>query len=572
MLAYELYISNKDKETITKRETPIKKIFFENNTITVENVHSPSMSNQPSIKLLQDWLSMPLNNASYDQIKLVDISVQSSQKSPYVSIYCLLEKIKESKDNYTYKIMMTIGKEPNFCKATYDITEQKLVFENLSDVKVRINKNDYFTSDYKNLFEQYTSTKILTQDGRLRPEIFKQIIIKFIENVKSHTMPDLTGLDKKLVPFWLYILPTNQKIIKKQENKGGAEFVDAFGNTSTHFSSNTTLTAKFLSSDDKAFTINCTTKDQFYKNLGIGDISLTKVELPIDNMMWVAGYEWAFVDMQNPGKKFLPVKGGILYQLKRNYEQLKKDHTRKVEFVMVKVMCMIRIQNKIEIILNENLTLLQQEKLLGSLDNIPHMAFEIMIPKTLSKGKPIWSDYLYTIKSFLTKTKIKRDYFITYFTRQLHKQKLDMIDKNIMAEDYFKRSSYMIKHFSYNTTNSDRMEETQQITPDEQYAHSIGMIARYYLDFKRKNNETNNSLLGILKYSKYDKQSLQNVLSKIGAGIALSKANNSDSEKRNEDLGKLDNQIQQIIPQNEIIQQSNDYAYFFYKGYFTGDK
>lgn len=561
MLAYDLYKTNKGRtSTFAKTTAPIKKIFFEKNVITVDNVIKDfPKSNQISLEILQEWFSMPLNTLECKKMKLVDVSTQSSQLPPYVRIYCMMEKNKKI-------ITMTTGKKQE-CTATYHIDDEKVEFNSLADVKIRINKKDYSTDDNQDLFGLYVSSKVLDQDATLCAKTFKQIITKFVEYIKEQAKPNLDRVDRKTVSFYLYVLPTTRDIQKnkKEEKQKNTEFDDAFGNTGTCFSSDTTKTAKFLSADDKAFTINCTGKEKLYENLGIGDKTLAKIELPNENIMRISGFEWIFMDMEDHNNTFKQVKGGLLHQLKQNYNMLHGNYAKQ-KLASLKVMCIKRDQNKLEVVLDENLTLMKQEEILGKIpDNIPMNALEIMI--SLSSKKEIWTDYMYVVRAFLAGTKIERRYFIDFFTKQIQKEMPEMLEnKNRQVVIYFfKRADFIIKFLS-------RLPHTQDntMTDDEEFAYKIGLITRYYIDHKRDTKDQNNSLLGILKYSKYDKASLQNVLVKIGAGIANSKANTTDASKQNDALVKIEKQIQSEMPKNEINEQNNDYSYFFYKGYFTG--
>ena len=577
MLAYDLYKANKDNDsTIVKTITPLKKIFVENGQITVDDIKGSIESSDPSIEALRDWLDMSLNNTSYDKLKLVDITIQSGQKLPYVRIYCKLDKNKISKDDYSHKITMTIGKNESMSTAIYDVGGKTLTFEQLSDVKIRINKDDYFTENGQNLFELYKSSKILTDDGILKSDTFKKIIEKFAEYIKLQN--NFSTITKKYVSFSLYILPTKEKIMKKQESDSkGSLFVDAFGTESESYPTGPTKTAKFLSYDDSAFTINCMESDKMYENLGIGNNTLPNIELSPENCINISGYKWVFIDMNTPENKFETTKKGILHQLKSNYQNLIKGNSSANTLSEMKILCMIQDQSKIEIILDENLTLEKQKKIFSNLkeSEIPYNALEIMIPKRASqKSKTIWNDYMYVIKSYLTQTPLEKSYFISFFTKQVYKRRFEMIDpKNKEVEketmDFFSRSDFIEKFLLTDNLDNGMQESQKQLLADEAYAYSMGQIARHYIDYKNQQKEQNNSLLGILKYSKYDKASLQNVLKKIGAGIALSNKNSSED---NSGILELEEKISGLVPKTEISDPSGDYAYFFYKGYFRGGK
>ncbi len=564
MLANDLYRINKNSTTvITKNISPIKKIFVTDSDIVVEDdLFEPVFSTDKSVALLQNWFSMLLNNTSYDVMGLADITVQSSQRSPYVRIYGYLEKTRLKQDQYTYKIILSIGKDKNISRAVYDIGTDKLTFDDESDVPIKINKDDYFDEKHQNLYDLYLSHKILTDKSVLTNNTFKKIVKKFINFIRSRPLPELGAVVNKKTAFSLYILPTKDKIAKKtvQDNMGPV-FDDAFGNNATHYPDTTTQTAKFLSYDDEAFTINCTNKESFYENLGIGNNSLTKIELPTNNIMRIGIFEWIFLKIQDFAKTFEKQNKGFLYQVYSNYKSLDADASIEKRSIM-KIICLARNQNKIEIMIDENLTMQRQEEIFANLrHDIPYNAFEIMIPKSKSK-KTIWREYITVIRAFITNTKIKKQYFVDFFSSCIKNEIHEWFDKNSSDPKYFfSRSEFLIRFLCEHDT-ADMMDE------NENYAHNIGQMSRYYIEYRRKTKTTNNSLLEILKYSKYDQNSLRNVLTKISAGIAHSNSNND----HNHDMEGLEKQIQSIIPTNEIEddKQSKDYAYFFYKGYFTG--
>lgn len=99
---------------------------------------------------------------------------------------------------------------------------------------------------------------------------------------------------------------------------------------------------------------------------------------------------------------------------------------------------------------------------------------------------------------------------------------------------------------------------------NEQYAHSVGVIAAEYIKFKESIGESNNSLRDILAYSRYDREKLRFVMQRMGLGLSLSKA-------PEEKIKKMELFIRDNQPSVEIRDDSayNDYSYFFYKGFFS---
>ena len=99
---------------------------------------------------------------------------------------------------------------------------------------------------------------------------------------------------------------------------------------------------------------------------------------------------------------------------------------------------------------------------------------------------------------------------------------------------------------------------------NETFAQNIGQIARVYMDFKQNNGEHDNSLSDMLSYSKYDKDKLSFVYSRICRGLELSKISKNIKKGVSENISELTPAIE---IENDSAQK--DYSYFFYKGYYS---
>jgi uncharacterized protein (DUF2267 family) len=125
-------------------------------------------------------------------------------------------------------------------------------------------------------------------------------------------------------------------------------------------------------------------------------------------------------------------------------------------------------------------------------------------------------------------------------------------------QEFFESAQFCLKLLTHDGKKGLVMNK------NEEYAHKIGCIAGKYVKFKRDAKEANNSTNDILTYSKYDREKLRFVYSRVSLGISLSKAadvNQSDS------VAQL---ITKDIPTDEIddAKAHEDYSYFFYKGVF----
>lgn len=111
MLAYELYLKNKESTgEVVKKTKPIKKIFVNKNNIKIDNKtreeYGSELTNDQGF--IQDWLSMPLNTSNTKLLNLPDKRTGSRSSPPYIKIYGIYENNKSKE-----KISLSIsGKDP----------------------------------------------------------------------------------------------------------------------------------------------------------------------------------------------------------------------------------------------------------------------------------------------------------------------------------------------------------------------------------------------------------------------------------------------------------------------------
>lgn len=561
MLAYELFHNNQDSTLNNpKRQFPIKKIFYKNEKITIDKttLEEYGSAHTKTTRELQNWLIMPLNTIDVKKLNLPDFRTGTAGANPYVEIYGYLKTNKSLES----KLSLSIGKKPNQIDYTLDLTSDEIQSNSNEKITLKLDKKNYFIKS-NTLFSEYVNSKIINADGVLNDKIYSEIIQKFLDFAKKQKVNFTKPGNNS---FRIYLLPDNSTIEFKKEStkeskKNNSEhesFVDYFGNTVTNYASNPTKTAKFLSYDDKAFTINCKQGTAFYKNLGLGDASLEKIYTDPSQTFNINRLDWTFTDISNPDFKFTDTKKGILTQLYENYQLLSKDKGTK-SLAQLKTICIRINQAKQELLIDENLTMDKMNKLFENIKDIPPLCFEKVLIDTSGKN-PIWDTYLYVVKNFLAENKIPKNYLLSFFSKILKQNRYDWIKlKNKSKQkDFFLRTDFCLKSLS--TTNNTQSYMDQ----NEEFAEKIGQIARTYMEFKQGNNEIDNSLSDILTYSKYDRERLRFILSRIGRGVQLSKI--SDDIKK--DVTK---KISSLQPSKEIEDDaaSKDYSYFFFKGYYS---
>jgi hypothetical protein len=129
---------------------------------------------------------------------------------------------------------------------------------------------------------------------------------------------------------------------------------------------------------------------------------------------------------------------------------------------------------------------------------------------------------------------------------------------------FFERSMFCIGLLT-------KKEEMSEMNPNEEYAFKIGKIAGKYVQFKQKTGEATHSTADILTYTKYDRDRLRHVYSRVCTGICLGA---STSEKPNYSQQEMTQFLKDNTPSKEIEDDKahEDYSYFFYKGVFDSSK
>lgn len=565
MLAYELFYNNKDRDVRnTKNQYPIKKIFYKDGKIIIDEkgLEEYGSETTKSTRELQDWLQMPLNTTNSEKYNLPDFRTGSAAANPYVEIY---GTVKTNKSSET-KLEITIGKKEKSSYVSYvsDLSTGKDEREIDGKPTLRIDKKNYFINS-KTLFSEYVSSGIIDEQGVLNMQAYDSIVEEFLKFAKkqSHniTKPGTTR-------FRIYVLP-DDSVIEFKKTDGGEEdpkqgvFTDYLGFSACRYASTPTKTAKFLSFDDKAFTINCTKKEEFYKNLGIGDKSLDKIFIDPSQTFTIGGLGWTFADISNIDHRFEETKKGILTQLYENYMHLtRNEDAGTAARAQLKVICIRSNQAKQEVLIDENLTMGTMKKMFLGMEDIPPLCFEVLIDN--SGRNTIWNTYLYAVKNFLMNNRIPKDYLLSFFNKSIRRDIHGWLKlpNDTDQKEFFKKSNYCMQHLS--NRNGDTYSYMDK---NEEFAERVGQIVKVYMDFKQNNKEIDNSLSDIMTYSKYDRERLRFIVARIGKGVQLSKI--SDEQKN-----ATTEKIRRIQPDEEIADDvaSKDYSYFFFKGYYSNTK
>ena len=413
---------------------------------------------------------MPLNTVDRILLNLPDSRTSSSQPNPYVEIYGTL-KVTKLEPILSLQITgrnRTDGEKRDALAASFNISDDQVLIQAKKGIQLKLDRKNYFISG-KSLYDQYVESGIINKDGYFSPNLFKDIENEFFKYAKKIPIKPEKNM---LLPFSIFVLssPSPIETISKPKDTSHM-FTDSFGNSVTSYASGSTKNAKFLSFDDKAFTINCKKENNFYENLGIGTESLQRISFPADQIFKIAGLNWMFSNLDNPHYKFKETNKGIFSQLYENYEQINSGGETKREQVMLKITCFRTQQAKLEILIDDNLTMDRMKRLFSWCDgkSIPVLAFEELIERM---GKTeLWNNYIYAIRSFISESKVPKSFLISLFDkimrRSIHKWLKQGTQETI---DFFKRTDFCLKALS------TRYDTSTNTNPSEIFGYRVGAV------------------------------------------------------------------------------------------------
>ena len=250
---------------------------------------------------------------------------------------------------------------------------------------------------------------------------------------------------------------------------------------------------------------------------------------------------------------------GIFKRLYENYNQL-KSNTNPKYLSQMKIVCYHKKQKKIDLLIDENMTMDSMKDLFNNdyAKNVPAFIFErVFIEK--NKKKSLYGQYIIAVRSLISGNKIEKIRLITYFTRiiktKIHSE--SWLKKNTSTgKDFFNNSWICLKILS-NTYSKENIMNSA-----EKFAYEIGLIAGEYVKSREMERSAPNSILDILTYTKYDREKLKFVFQKVCLGVNLSKFDNEDKRQY------LRKYIGNFELNEDIDDSYSDLSYFFFKGVF----
>jgi hypothetical protein len=574
MLAYELFLKNQENKNGYGHPLPIKKIFVKVDSTIALQLDPKSLEHygdEPSQNdSFRKTLSMPLNNL--ESVGLPNEATGSASKKPYLEFYGSYGKGK-----LEISVQGKKGeKQKTFYEYLFDFENSKEVSTTKTDSLVlRLDRKNYFVQD-KPLFETYREAGIVNADSELSSEVFLRVCKAFAsfwqEKKMYEELKNFWGNIRFRIVVLPYSLMSDELKIEYRNDESTdvvltQEFEDSFGNPATDYPSKRTKNAKFVSFDDQAFTINCRTGRDFYQNLGIGNQSFPKINVPSEGGFRISGLDWYFFDLTDRKFHFEKTGSGIYDQLLSNYKLLSsRPGVSASRASAMKIICAKKAQAKLEVLLDENLTFDQMKEMLSrAQDNFswhPRALESLIIEKVKNSKKVVlWTDYLTAIRCFMNGTSFDRSVLLQRYLSIIRETYLrnwikgtEKEKEKTQKEKFFETSQFCLNMLTQDGKKGLDMNK------NEDYAYKIGVIAGKYVKFKRDTDPANNSTNDILTYSKYDRDRLRFVYRRIGIGISLSKVDKSIIEQS----------VKEAIPMEEIedAKANEDYSYFFYKGVF----
>ena len=325
-----------------------------------------------------------------------------------------------------------------------------IIYNGNSPVQLKIydKKDTLYYIGKLELHDAYIQAQIIDNENNLDCKLFKKICDKFFKFVKTKPWQQFVT-EGKSVNFYLYVLPSDNPIEydetrKKKLNK---PIIDAFGNKTEYYPTRPTIEAKFMSDDDPAFTLNCKKNEEFYKLLNMGFESFEKVNFYPQDYFFLSGLQWYF-QISDESHIENRITNGIYHQLVDIYSTM--NNSTLEQKVSVKVICMKISNAKIEILIEENLTMAKLEKMLKIKNDIPSSAFESLLIK---KNNSIsWSAYLEAVRALLQSRTLERMHLIRIINNIFRAKLSEWITKKeySKANEFFNKDIFLHKLINQN--------------------------------------------------------------------------------------------------------------------------
>jgi len=528
LLIHEIYHRNvKINRTIPARSAKPFKIVYAADKIevddrTVEEFMEPVFPDGPE-GVLCKHLGMPISTAS----TAPPLAITGPRTGlPYVM---LVGAITRGKNKINVRIEEKAKKPTQLASVSFDLAGAADLVHGAKQLKVSLKALSGYKAGTKSLEEAYKQSKVFEVDGMvvLPEHRVEEVCSKLFDHIVP-TLKDIKTDQTISLKFIVFVLPTRD-ITYAVEGRKCSTFVDVFGIKSTERAPNKpTFSAKFLSSADRSFVINCHGESaKLYDRLGLSKKAYMHVNLHKEDMFWLSGLWWYFgTDRYPKNRKRLPRESesgeqevnlsgiesrGFYDQIRDMAEVGWRDH---------RVLCVRQENNKYEILLDEHcpISTIRKRLLKDKEDHLRYCSrtLESLILETGSgkKKKLDWGLYIDAVRSLIHGRKITRHRVASRLAAVM-REKMRKEDDNSPTElaKFFKRGLFCLEAIAAGGGN-----RFGGLRDDEHFAYRVGQATMQFARLRNRKSPTKDTLL---MRPVYDRATLRVVLSKVVSGIAL---------------------------------------------------
>lgn len=540
MLIHEIYRRNVEE----RRGVPVQssrpfKIVYAVDKIEADSrpfeAFYGALSSEEAEGLLFRYLGMPVSTSS----TAPPLAIGGPRESrPYVEFWGII-RIDGKGVTITIGDKIVDGEISGRCAVvSLDATSGGKPDYNPSQKSVQLKALSGYSAGGKSLEDAYKKSAMFEDsDGFVLPKkhvkgvcsaLFGHIVPKLQKYISETDAADTDRKRTKAqsMSFKVFVLPTRDAIkwdVPESMKRPSSMFVDVFGNESYERApSKPTFTTKFLSTNNKEFTIKCRTNESsLYDDLNLSKKAYMQINLHDEDLFMLSGLSWYFgTDVDAKKRKRQPredetgeqvimasaIKSHGFYAQIRDMAEAEWDDHR--------IMCLKRDKNKVEVILNEHCPLaVIKKKLLkdsnGRLRYCP-MTLETLIVK--DKQKVDWGLYMESVRALLHGRKIARRRIVARLTSTMRKKMRGEYSARDMAK-FFRPGLFCLEAIA--DGGGDKFAGLED---DEHFAHCVGQAAMHFALLRAGKNPTRDALL---TRPVYDRATLRAVLSKVVSGLAL---------------------------------------------------
>lgn len=438
----------------------------------------------------------------------------------------------------------------------------------------------------KSLEDAYMESAVFEnrKDFVLSKDRVKEVLDKFFDQIVpmlKNYMSNLSSRGTKDRPrnlkpmtFKVFVLPTKERIDWNVVERPSDEFIDVFGNRSSVLAPNKpTFNSKFLSTDDKSFTLMCKKNEaDMYDGLNLSNESYVLINLHNEDLFKLSGLEWYFGTDEDAKNRRRQLSEDASEEQKVTLSGIKRHgfYTQirdmaEARWNDYRIMCLNRDKAKVEVLLNEHCPLAAIRDRLSEIkeDRLKDspMSLESLIVKKKKSRKMDWNLYMESVRALLHGHKIARRRIVARLTYIVNEEMRERKHSNGYTDKLIKLFPPGL--FCLEAIADGGGDKFAGLEDDEHFAYCVGQAAMHFACMRSDKNPTKDALL---TRPIYDRATLRSVLSKIVFGLAL----RLDDPKVTPTRVKCANAIS-LTKEHDIPDRSAraNLSYFFHAGAFS---